>query len=223
MSSELVDAIRRDILTGELKPRERLVETALAQKYQVSRTPVREAIKQLEALGLVKLERYKGAVVADVDSTEVREMLFVRAGLEGMAAALAAARFTDEGLAQMRQHLDEMAQAAQARNIELFSIANEAFHTLTYIESGNHFLTELMHDILNRTWHERAASWHSIGDVERNMAEHQRIYQALEAHDPELACREAEQHAINAILLQDERRRQREEAAAFSLRNALID
>ncbi len=223
MSSELVDVIRRDILTGELKPRERLVETALAQKYQVSRTPVREAIKQLEALGLVKLERYKGAVVADVDSTEVREMLFVRAGLEGMAAALAAARFTDEGLAQMRQHLDEMAQAAQARNIELFSIANEAFHTLTYIESGNHFLTELIHDILNRTWHERAASWHSIGDVERNMAEHQRIYQALEAHDPELARREAEQHVINAILLQDERRRQREEAAAFSLRNALID
>lgn len=223
MSSELVDVIRRDILTGELKPRERLVETALAQKYQVSRTPVREAIKQLEALGLVKLERYKGAVVSDINSAEVREMLFVRAGLEGMAAALAAARFTDEGLAQMRQYLDEMAQAAQARNIELFSIANEAFHTLTYVESGNHFLAELIHDILNRTWHERAASWHSIGDVERNMAEHQRIYQALEAHDPELARREAEQHVINAILLQDERRRQREEAAAFSLRNALID
>lgn len=218
-----MDMIRRDILTGELKPRERLVETVLAQKYQVSRTPVREAIKQLEALGLVKLERYKGAVVADINSTEVREMLFVRAGLEGMAAALAAVRFTDDGLAQMRQYLKEMEQAAKARDIDAFSIANEAFHTLTYVAGGNQFLADLIHDILNRTWHERAASWHSIGDVERNMAEHLRIYQALEDRDPDRARQEAEQHVINAILAQDERRRQREEAVAFSLRNALID
>lgn len=222
-SAELVDVLRRAILSGELKPRERLVETALAQKYQVSRTPVREAIKQLEAMGLVKLERYKGAVVSDINLNEVREMLYVRANLEGMAAALAAVSITEVELEEMRQELECMDTAVKVRDIESFSIANERFHHVTYQASGNRFLSELIQDILSKTWHERAAAWENIGDVGRNMAEHRHLLETLECRDAERARAAAERHVINAILDQDERRRQRERASEYSLRKALLD
>ena len=81
-SLELADLLRRSIINGEYKPRERLVETELARKFSVSRTPVREALKHLEALGMVKMERYKGAMVADISQQEIKEMLYVRANLE---------------------------------------------------------------------------------------------------------------------------------------------
>ena len=187
-SSELVDLLRRAIITGELKPRERLVETALAEKYHVSRTPVREAIKHLEALGLVTLERYKGAVVADIDLGLIREMQIVRASLEGLAAALAADNLKDEDF---------------LRDIRLFSEYNERFHDLIYEGSGNRFLLDTIRNLLKSSWHEPGTSWKGLGDVSLIMAGHKQILSGLRERDPDKARQAAERHILDAIRIHD--------------------
>ena len=130
-SLELADLLRRAIINGEYKPRERLVEMELAQKYSVSRTPVREALKHLEALGLVKMERYKGAMVADISQKEIREMLYVRATLEGMAAGLACTNMKQSDLQQLASYQAAMEKAVSDGNVKQFSANNEQFHQLS--------------------------------------------------------------------------------------------
>ena len=88
-SDEIAELLRDAIISGELKPRERLIEMDLSARYNVSRTPIREAIRNLEAAGLVKLIPYKGAIVADVDVAEIQSIYEVRATLEGMATSVA--------------------------------------------------------------------------------------------------------------------------------------
>ena len=202
-SSELVDLLRRAIMTGELKPRERLIETALAEKYHVSRTPVREAIKHLEALGLVKLERYKGAVVADVNTQEFREMQVVRVALEGLSAALAASRLEDEDMLRLEAFEKEMEYAAREGDIHQFSANNEYFHHLIYRGCGNHYLYETILNLLKKSWHEPCTSWTSLGDVPLVIRGHKKILTALKNRDPEKARVAAEQHIVDAIKLHD--------------------
>ncbi len=202
-SSELVDLLRRAIITGELKPRERLVETALAEKYHVSRTPVREAIKHLEALGLVTLERYKGAVVADIDLGLIREMQIVRASLEGLAAALAADSLKDEDFLRLEAFQKEMEYAARSRDIRLFSEYNERFHDLIYEGSGNRFLLDTIRNLLKSSWHEPGTSWKGLGDVSLIMAGHKQILSGLRERDPDKARQAAERHILDAIRVHD--------------------
>ena len=202
-SSELVDLLRRAIITGELKPRERLIETALAEKYHVSRTPVREAIKHLEALGLVTLERYKGAVVADINLDEIREMQIVRANLEGLAASLAATRLEDEDLIRLEAFEREMEYAARDGDIQQFSAYNENFHQLFYWGSGNRYLYNTILGLLKRSWHEPSTSWKGLGDVPLTIQGHKRILAALQERNPEKARAAAEQHILDAVNLHD--------------------
>lgn len=212
--SELVDLLRRAILMGELKPRERLIETALAEKYNVSRTPVREAIKHLEALGLVTLERYKGAVVADINLDEVREMQVVRANLEGLAAFLAATRLEDEDLIRLEAFVREMEYAAQEGDIQQFYAYNENFHQLFYWGSGNRYLYNTILGLLKRSWHEPSTSWKGLGDVSQTIEGHKRILEALKERDPEKARAAAEQHILDAVRMHG--REDREKGRYFS-------
>lgn len=198
-SFELVDLLRRAILTGEFKPRERLIETELAEKYHVSRTPVREAIKHLEALGLVKREKYKGAVVVDINPNEIREMLIVRAHLEGLAASLAATRLTPEELTRLSYFEEEMERAYRDNNIQLFSAYNESFHQIYYWGSGNRYLYNTILNLLKHTWHEPTTSWKGLGDVPLTIQGHKNILRALRERDPEKARIAAQQHTLDAV------------------------
>lgn len=215
-SSELADLIRRAIITGELKPRERLTEMALAEKYHVSRTPVREAIKHLEALGLVTLERYKGATVADINLDEIREMHIVRADLEGLAAFLAAPRLSDKELLLLETYEREMELAAQAKDIQQFSEYNELFHFLLYRGSGNRFLYDSIQNILKLSWHIPCTSWKGLGDVPLTIKGHQRILAALKDRDAERARVMAEQHLLDALKIHDRVHDADNELLAFS-------
>jgi len=215
-SSELADLLRRAIITGELKPRERLTEMALAERYHVSRTPVREALKHLEALGLVTMERYKGATVADIDLTAIREMHIVRANLEGLAAFLSASLLTDEELALLDGYETEMEQASQLKDIQRFSHYNGLFHDMLYQGSGNRFLTETIQGILKRTWYVPCTSWKGLGDVPLTIKGHQRILDALRVRDAERARVMAEQHMLDAIDIHDRVHESENELLTFS-------
>ena len=212
-SLELADLLRRAIINGEYKPRERLVEMELAQKYSVSRTPVREALKHLEALGLVKMERYKGAMVADISQKEIREMLYVRATLEGMAAGLACTNMKQSDLQQLASYQAAMEKAVSDGNVKQFSANNEQFHQLILEKSGNHFLHETINNLMKRSWHEPSTSWKGLGDISRTLNGHQQILDAIAARNVAEARSASEKHTMDVIARNESLNQTYEEAA----------
>src|SRR3954454_19257742 len=114
------DLLEEAILGGELKPGERLRAEALAQRFGTSRTPIREALLQLEAHGLVEVEPNRGAVVKAFDRDDLQDLYEVRALIEPHAAARAATRISEVGVARLEALCDEADQL----------VANEEFHRL---------------------------------------------------------------------------------------------
>jgi DNA-binding GntR family transcriptional regulator len=177
----LLDAIEHDIATGVLAPGARLDELGLAARYGVSRTPVREALHQLAASGLVEIRARRGAVVATAGPDRLYEMFEVMAEIEAMCARLAARRVT----ADMRAALVE-AHTACARAVaspDAYYAANEAFHQAIYRASGNGFLEEQCLALQKRLRPYRRLQLRVGNRVTRSFAEHESIVAAIGAGD----------------------------------------
>jgi len=145
--------IRQAIVEGRYAPGQRLVEQRIATELNLSRTPVREALRRLEADALVKIELHRGAVVRSVSGEEIRDLYELRAHLESLAAQRAAARATPEQLAALQQavaQFDEAVHNASPHRVESLravSRTNQAVHGLI-VESGHH---QRLADLLQRT------------------------------------------------------------------------
>ncbi len=188
----LLDAIEHDIATGVLAPGARLEEVGLAARYQVSRTPVREALHQLAASGLVEIRARRGAVVATAGPQRLYEMFEVMAELEAMGARLAARRVT----AEMRHTLVE-AHTACARAVgspDAYYEANEAFHQAIYRASGNAFLEEQCLALQKRLRPYRRLQLRVGNRVTRSFAEHESIVAAIGAGESAAAAEAMKAH-----------------------------
>ena len=192
---EIAELLRDAIISGEYKPRERLIEAELSQRYNVSRTPVREAIRNLAAAGLVTVEPYKGAVVADIDVDEIREIYTVRVALEGLATRLAATRVPEEALQQLAALEGELERYAREGNAHAFGNVNETFHHKLYSYCGNRVLIEMIDDLLERSALFRRSSWNSSArNTQRVIQGHRAMLEAVAARDAEAAQAAAEAH-----------------------------
>jgi len=145
------DFLRAEILTGQLKPRQRLVAAQLAKQLAVSEIPVREAIKRLEAESLVSLVPNSGAVVSDITPDLVQELFAMRAVLEGLAAGSACPHFTtadldriDDLMVQMQRQIDRGAHAE-------FAKSNRDFHWAIHHRSPFGHLKKSIADLMDRT------------------------------------------------------------------------
>ena len=138
----LRDRIEDRIATGIYAPGERLDETTLAENFGVSRTPVREALQQLAAGGLVELRGRRGAIVSAPDPARLMEMFDVMAELEAMCGRLAARRLVDGDEAALKETLRACLEAAQAGDPDAYYYENERFHRAIYAASGNRFLAD---------------------------------------------------------------------------------
>jgi GntR family transcriptional regulator, rspAB operon transcriptional repressor len=132
--------LRRVIVRGELAAGEKLNPIEIADQYGVSQTPAREAIQLLASEGLVHSDAFRGARVAPLTAEEYEELYLMRIGLERLAARLGAERITDEGVKQMAHHLNGMAAAVKAADIDLFQEHDRAFHFVHYSASGRESL-----------------------------------------------------------------------------------
>jgi DNA-binding GntR family transcriptional regulator len=183
ISQEIAEQLRDAIVSGEYKPRERLIEMELSRRYNVSRTPIREAIKELESAGLVKVEPYHGAAVSDIDIDEIRSIYEVRSVLEGFAAFLATPNVTPEILDKMRESLKNMENYAKRDEKTCFGEENERFHRLIYGNCGNQVMINIIEDLLKRTMAFRRMSWHSPRNLKVATKGHRDIYNAIESGD----------------------------------------
>jgi DNA-binding GntR family transcriptional regulator len=216
IGSPLVDrlagAIQTRVLSGDVPVGSRLRQEALAEEFGVSRTPVREALRKLQATGLVELLPNRGAIVRGPSAREIREAYEVRAELEGLAAELAAGRISDRDLLRLRE-----AQALFRRSVEtliarrarrpqpwkdesVWVQANDLFHQAILDAAGNERLSDTIAD-LHRSF-PRDLTWAALSQssrlLEENVEQHEAILEAIERRDPVEARQRMIEHVRSA-------------------------
>jgi DNA-binding GntR family transcriptional regulator len=202
--AQVTSALRRAIVSGLLQPGTALSETVLAQRFGVSRTPVREALKQLERERLVDIVPRVGTYVRKATGDEVLDALVVKEALEGAAARLLAARSDAPELAALEEVTEDLERAAAEGDLPRVVEANQRFHDLIHQGSGSVKLRFHLELLLNefRVPYQRLVSLtiSQPARLRRMLAEHRRIVAAIRAHDPEDAERAMRAHARAGML-----------------------
>jgi DNA-binding GntR family transcriptional regulator len=183
-------SLRQEIIAGSLRPGDRLVERELADRFGVSRVPVREAIRALVAEGFVHFETPRRTVVRRLTPNDVRELFELREALEVYAAGLAAERVTPEALAGVEELLDRAAAATEAGDAELITDINSLLHDRIMAMAGNTLLTEALEPVAGRLrWMTRRnEEWPQL------LVEHRELYEAIASGDPARARAHALAH-----------------------------
>lgn len=190
--SLILDAIE----AGTYKPGDRLVESELAERLGVSRTPVREALQRLETQAMLRRDG-RSLIVASLDHNQLAELYAVRTELEGLAARLAARHATDEEVRVLRTMVtDDQALLGDARAM---SRANKRFHRQIHLASHNRFLVQQL-DLVHRSMALMATtSLAAEGRSEVALAEHHQLVAAIEARDGEAAYQALRTHISRAF------------------------
>jgi DNA-binding GntR family transcriptional regulator len=196
ISDVLREKIEEQIATGALPPGSALDEATLVEQHGVSRTPVREALIQLAAEGLIEIRPRRGAVVTSIGPTRLSEMFEVMAELEAMCARLAARRMTEaERAALLTAH--QACEAARAQDdSDAYFYCNENFHAAIYAGSHNTFLIEQAQTLQRRLRPYRRLQLRVRNRMGVSFTEHQSVVQAITAGDAEAAALALRSHVV---------------------------
>lgn len=179
----LADAIVR----GEIGPGVPLDEATLADRFEVSRTPVREAIRQLEAIGFAEARPHRGAVVPHFTPEKLNEIFAVMAEMEAFCARLAAINGTPTERDALVLAHEACHAAAQLGDIPQYYETNLRFHDAVYAMSHNGFLAEVTLGVRNRVAPFRKAQFYSLGRLRESVTEHEVVVKAITAGDADAA------------------------------------
>ena len=199
LRGQVFDKIRSDILNGKYKRGEELVESSIGKELGISRTPVREAIRQLELEGLVQLVPNKGAFVTGISEKDVRDIYLIRARLEGLAARMAAKNITPELLDAMEETVVLSEYHAKKEHYEQVCELDSKFHKLLYKASGSRILEHTLTDFHQYVQRVRMASIMKKRRMEKSNDEHDAILTAIREHDEEKAELVATRHISNTV------------------------
>jgi DNA-binding GntR family transcriptional regulator len=180
----LAERLTELVLSGEVAPGVKLDEQGLAQRFQVSRTPVREALRQLASTGLIELIPNRGAFVASMTAEQLEEMFVAMAELEATCARLAAMSMTPLERRGLQRLHESMGQFAAKDQIPDFVEANERFHSLIYSGAHNAVLAETTTALRRRLALYRRAQFRTAGRLPRSHAEHDEVVKAILSGDP---------------------------------------
>nr|WP_299245860.1 GntR family transcriptional regulator [uncultured Halomonas sp.] len=194
LAEQAHQALHLMIVRGELKPNERLAEPELCELLDISRTPLREAIKKLAAEGLVILRRHRNAVVAPIDALELEHLFEVEAGLESMAIGLAAQRMTNTEINRLEALQERLERLVDKGDLNRYFEMNQRIHALLVAGAKNPVLTETHQRLLGRLERARYLALGKFGRWHESANEHREILEALKARDAELARRLLTEH-----------------------------
>lgn len=179
---------------GVLMPGDAIDELALAARFGVSRTPVREAVRELQLQGLVQVVPRHGTYVARMSVKSLLAMFELLAELEGICAKLAARRLDPAGRQRLEQAWQSCRVASERADPELYGNANLAFHEVIYLATNNRFLVEQVKQIRRRTQMYRRTAFQQVGRMATSLADHERIVSAVVQGDAEAAALAARTH-----------------------------
>jgi DNA-binding GntR family transcriptional regulator len=186
------EALRDAVLEGELGAGTRLREVELAREFGVSRTPVREALQQLGAEGLIDVHPHQGAVVTSLSVEDILAIYVVREVLEGLSARLAARRATPEQCEALLASIEAIEAVSQTATPSEMADYNLRFHAELRRVAGNRYLDRFLSQIEHAVRRFGHTTYAYAGRTSSSIAEHRAIVDAVVAHDPE----SAEAHAI---------------------------
>jgi DNA-binding GntR family transcriptional regulator len=178
-AEELRLQLADEIVRGALRPGSPLDETDIARRFNVSRTPVREALRQLAASGLVEARAHRGAVVARPSIERLTGMFEAMAELEALCAGLAAERMTAADRHALETVHEELRMLSYAGNPDRFHEVNERFHNTVYAGSHNDYIAEMTLATRVRVQPFRRAQFRNLGRLAKSHVEHDRVVVAI--------------------------------------------
>jgi DNA-binding GntR family transcriptional regulator len=194
LTEPIIELLREAILDRRLKPGERIVERQLATQWDISRAPLREAIRQLSSEGLITLSPHRGARVRDISREELTELFAIRLMIETFAARLAVDAILPEQIRNMEMLVKEMKSFLKNQDLASFSKAGMEFHVVLLAASGNKLLAE-MYDQTKRKFSRYQLMMSRVPNLPNaSVKEHEQIIEALKARSSRQAILSIEKH-----------------------------
>lgn len=200
LRGKVFNAIRQSILDGKYKEGDVIRETVIANELNVSRTPVREAIRQLELEGLVNSIPNKETVVAGVSKEDVQDIFMIRNTLEGLAARRAAERITQTELAEMEEVLALTEFYINKNDIDHINELDHKFHDIIYNATKSRILKHMLSDFHSYVQKTRKESIATPGRAKRLLKEHTDIYNAIKDRDADKVEKLINEHVKNVAM-----------------------
>jgi DNA-binding GntR family transcriptional regulator len=180
----LAQDIRELVLTGAIQPGDKLEEQALAARFSVSRTPIREALRQLASTGLIELRPNRGAYVATLTPDQLDDIFVAMVELEATCARLAAMSMLPAERRNLQRLHESMAQLAERELIDQYELANEELHSMICQGAHNPVLAEMTEQLRNRRRPYRNTQFRSPGRLIHSQDEHEAVVRAIISGDP---------------------------------------
>ena len=199
LRKQVYEVLRETILTGKLKPGEKITEVEIAEELNVSRTPVREAIRMLELEDLIVIVPQRGVFVAGIKSIkEINDIFQVRSELEGLAAFLTAQNISEEQLSRMDNYTDQIKKCIENNDLERCIEIDISFHQIIYEASDNKWLQKLLDTLFEQITRFRSNSLAQEGRMEEALNEHKEMSEAFANGDADKARELAQKHIESA-------------------------
>lgn len=198
MSTSLLAKLQRDILTGKLKPGQKLTEQEICKEYQVSRTPVREALRQLEADGLVENILNRGAFVIGMSKQDFEDMFEMRRAYEVQAVRWAIQRITDEEMDKLEETFEFMEFYTMRRDVEKMLVINAGFHQVIYEASHNRMLRKQLSSYQNYLKYKGSEAVYDDDYLPTVLEEHRAIFKAFVDKDEKAGAEAMDRHINRA-------------------------
>lgn len=205
LRGKVFSQLRKQILTGVYKPGESLVELRLCDELGVSRTPIREAIRQLELEGLVQSIPNKGVIVKGVSEKDVRDIYTIRTMIEGLAARWAAENITDEELKELQEALDFEEFYTMKNDVDHLITYDSKFHDIIFKASKSRPLMHMLSTFHIYIQGARNNSFETPGRPGKALEEHRAIFEAIKNRDADTAEKLTIEHIANASKIYNEK------------------
>ncbi len=197
LADQVFDHLENDILSGKYQRGEILTESKLSAELGVSRTPIREALRRLAQEHIIE-ESGKGSVVIGINEKDLEDIFMIRKSLECQVAALAAKNRTDEQLKQLREALEFQEFYLNKKDPDQIKLMDSRFHETLYKLSGSTAFYDTLVPLHKKIQKYRRASVTNSSRAEASVAEHRKIYEAIESQNTALAAKYASEHVENA-------------------------
>lgn len=186
--------LRDAIITGEFQPGERLMEMKLANEMGVSRTPVREAIKKLEAEGLVIMNPRRGAQVAPINEKDLKDILEIRKALESLSCRIACGKVNPDDVKHLRSINRAVAKAVRENDIPEIVERDVEFHDAINLITDNARLAKFLGQLKEHLYRYRLEFIKNMENCNTIIEDHERIIEAIAQKNADVACKEIEDH-----------------------------
>jgi DNA-binding GntR family transcriptional regulator len=196
LREQIVTSLRESIIRGELSPGQKITEPELAEKLGISRTPIREAFRQLESEGFLTVIPRKGAVVSTVTPKEVEDFYELKSLLEGYASRMAARKVTEQDIDRLNKINNQLETLARKGDVETFFRKNNEFHSTFISLCGNEKLLDFWNSLVRRVVRFRLQALSVPGRLMNSVDQHRNIIDALRRKDGPLSEEVVYRHSL---------------------------